>query len=238
MADQNEDDNSGTFASPPCFMHELDPAYQNLPAASAAEQQLDLKRWRKAERDRLVKQRLALDTELRRQQGAQIAANLEAAIGSVEGLTVSAYWPFRGEPNLVDFMKRLAGRGGRCALPVVVAHGKPLLFRIWADGDSLGRGVWNIPIPREDAEVAVPDVVIAPVIGFDRGCYRLGYGGGFYDRTLAALAKKPRLFGVGYNQAAIATIYPQWHDIPMDKVVTETGVICPVEDRLADGHGR
>ena len=121
---------------------------------------------------------------------------------------------------------------------MVVAHGKPLLFRIWADGDSLGRGVWNIPIPREDAEVAVPDVVIAPVIGFDRGCYRLGYGGGFYDRTLAALAKKPRLFGVGYNQAAIATIYPQWHDIPMDKVVTETGVICPVEDRLADGHGR
>lgn len=76
-------------------------------------------------------------------------------------------------------------------------------------------------------EEMVPEIVIAPVVGFDSDCFRLGYGGGFYDRTLAALPRKPRLFGVGYAQAAISTIYPQPHDIPMGMVVTEDGVVHP-----------
>ena len=87
------------------------------------------------------------------------------------------------------------------------------------------RGVWNIPVPRANAKIVLPDVVIAPLVGFDPSCYRLGYGGGFFDRTLAVLHTAPRVFGVGYSQAALATIYPQPHDIPMDVVVTEDQVI-------------
>lgn len=89
------------------------------------------------------------------------------------------------------------------------------------------RGVWNIPVTGEDAEVVAPDVLIAPVVGFDANCYRLGYGGGFFDHTLAAMTMKPRVFGVGYGQAAIATIYPQAHDIPMQAMFTEGGLLAP-----------
>lgn len=224
MTEQNNDDPAGTFASPPCFMHEVDSAYMGTGSITDSEQRTDVMRWRKAERERLIKERLALATHIRRQHGERITGRLEEAIGNVNGLTVSTYWPFRGEPDLRSFMKMVESRGGRCALPVVIAWDNPLVFRVWATGDPLGRGVWNIPIPKEDAEVVVPDVVVAPVIGFDRACYRLGYGGGYFDRTLAALPKKPRVFGVGYSLAIIPTIYPQWHDIPMDAVVTEESV--------------
>ena len=111
--------------------------------------------------------------------GDQIAASLERVIGDVQGLIVSAYWPFRGEPDLRGFMAAFSARGGRCALPVVVERGKPLVFRLWSPGEPLARGVWNIPVPVASEEV-VPNVVIAPVVGFDRACYRLGYGGGFF----------------------------------------------------------
>jgi 5-formyltetrahydrofolate cyclo-ligase len=82
-------------------------------------------------------------------------------------------------------------------------------------GDQLVRGVWNIPVPA-DGEAVIPDVVIAPVVGFDRACYRLGYGGGFFDRTLAAMTDFPRKMGVGYAQQVIQTVHPQPCDIPMD----------------------
>ena len=88
-------------------------------------------------------------------------------------------------------------------------------------GDRLEKGVWNIPIPAEGTPV-IPDVVLAPVVGFDPQNYRLGYGGGFFDRTLAALPAKPLVIGLGYASQAIATIYPQPHDIAMDRIVTET----------------
>jgi 5-formyltetrahydrofolate cyclo-ligase len=107
-------------------------------------------------------------------------------------------------------------------LPVVVEKTAPLIFRLWRAGDPLTRGVWNIPIPASSVE-RVPDVVIAQVLGLDRQGYRLGYGGAFYDRTLTALTKKRRAIGVGYSQAAVATIYPLRHDIPMDVIVTEEG---------------
>jgi 5,10-methenyltetrahydrofolate synthetase len=173
---------------------------------------------------------LAISSRERRDFDKSIATRLHAEIGPVKGKVVSAYWPFRGEPNLHPFMKEVHARGGHCALPVVVRRGEPLVFRSWSPGDPLDCGVWNIPIPKAGARVLVPDVVIAPVVGFDRACYRLGYGGGFYDRTLAALPERPHVYGVGYSFAAIPTIYPQWHDVPMDLVVTEAGLVTAVPD--------
>ena len=180
-------------------------------------------RWRKGERERLIAARIAAAAAQRQSWSASIAEGLDLAIGRVDGLIVSAYWPFRGEPDLRAWMKSVTGRGGTCALPIVIEKGKPLIFRSWQEGEPLERGVWNIPIPSGGATV-LPDVSIAPVVGFDQGCYRLGYGGGFFDRTLAALPKKPRVFGVGYTLQALDTIHPLAHDIPMDAIITEAGV--------------
>ncbi|WP_421989625.1 5-formyltetrahydrofolate cyclo-ligase [Roseococcus sp.] len=212
------------YASPACFLHEVDPDYLGYPPEPDAEQRRDVARWRKAERERLIALRLAVDPQTRRQESEAIAAGLDAALGEVAGRIVSAYWPFRGEPDLRPWLERIHARGGRCALPVVVEKARPLVFREWTPGAALARGVWNIPIPAEGAEV-VPEIVIAPVVGFDPGAYRLGYGGGFFDRTLAAMAVRPRVLGVGASRAAISTIFPQPHDIPMDAIVTERDIL-------------
>jgi 5,10-methenyltetrahydrofolate synthetase len=204
-------------------MHEVDPAYTGLADAADPRQQKDVMRWRKATRERLIAARLAISADQRQVMAERIGQYVEATIGDVNGLSVSCYWPFRGEPDLRGLMERIASLGGQCALPVVVERGHPLIFRAWSPGEPLEKGIWNIPIPSAGAELT-PDIVIAPVVGFDRGQYRLGYGGGYYDRTLAAMTHRPRFLGVGYAQAAIGTIYPQWHDIPMDMVVTENGV--------------
>lgn len=182
-------------------------------------------RWRKSERERLIGERLAMAVEDRIRSSHEITLRLEHAIGEVKGLVVSTYSPFRGEPVVRDFMNRIKARGGRTALPVVRARGQPLEFRLWSPGDPTEKGVWGIAIPSERAEVVQPHVVIAPVVGFDRACYRLGYGAGFYDRTLASLEKRPLVFGVGYAQAAIPTIHPLPHDIPMDAIVTPVGLL-------------
>ena len=186
----------------------------------------DLQAWRKAERTRLLQARMDIPRDERDELTARIAARLEELIGDPAGLVVSAYWPFRGEPDLKPMLARLRERGATTALPVVVKKAHPLAFRAWKSGDKLERGVWNIPFPAGGEEVA-PDVAIAPVVGFDRSCYRLGYGGGFFDRTMAALSRQPRFFGVGYALQEIPTIFPQDHDIAMQAVVTEAGVVRP-----------
>jgi 5,10-methenyltetrahydrofolate synthetase len=214
----SDDDRPAGFASPPCFMHEFEEV--------DSQQRTDVMRWRKAERRRLIEARLALDSKLRRRHTARIADRVEELIGDARGLTVSAYWPLRGEPDLRALLARLAAAGARTALPVVAAPKAPLVFRAWRPGEPLKPGVWNIPEPSEGAEVT-PDVVIAPVVGFDAACYRLGHGGGYFDRTLAAMAARPRVLGVGYALARIATIFPQPHDIPMDLVATEDAVHPP-----------
>lgn len=175
--------------------------------------------WRKAERQRLIEQRLAISADLRSERTVAIEAGLDQALGTVAGDIVSLYWPFRGEPDLRTWASEVIARGGRIALPVVVEKAAPLIFRLWKPGDRLVKGVWNIPIPAE-GEPVLPDAVIAPLVGFDAEKFRLGYGGGFFDRTLAAMPEKPRLVvGVGYAESRLETIHPQPHDVPMDRIV-------------------
>jgi 5-formyltetrahydrofolate cyclo-ligase len=190
----------------------------------------DIMAWRKAERRRLIEERLAIDADQRRRCASEIMIKLSHFIGELSGRSVSVYWPFRGEPDLRRWMESLAERGGSCALPIVIEKNAPLVFRIWKKGDKLVSGVWNIPVPADGAEV-VPNIVIAPVVGFDMACYRLGHGGGFYDRTLAILSPPPIIIGVGYAQAAITTIHPLPHDIPMDVIITERGITAPEPPR-------
>ena len=217
------------FASPPCLMHQRDSVSGNLMAEADSQQRTDVARWRKAERERLIALRLAIPAEERRRHSWRIAGWLDQALGDVAGRIVSAYWPFRGEPDLRPWLEGLAARGAVGSLPVVVQRHAPLAFRSWARGEALQPGVWNIPVPANGTDVT-PDIVIAPVVGFDAACYRLGYGGGFFDRTLAALPRRPRFIGVGYASQAIRTIYPQAYDVGMDMVVTEAGIVSPAAE--------
>lgn len=217
MSAPDDERGPGEYASPPCFMHELQADFREMPRQLPAE----VKRWRKAERERLIAARLALPADTRAAYAQTIAAKLDRLVGQLAGETVALYWPFRGEPDLRGWAETVRARGGQIALPVVVEKGQPLIFRIWRPGEKLEKGVWNIPVPAA-GEPVVPDIVVSPVVGFDAHNYRLGYGGGFYDRTLAALPRRPRVIvGVGYAMQRIATIYPHEHDIAMDAVVTE-----------------
>jgi 5,10-methenyltetrahydrofolate synthetase len=185
--------------------------------------QREIAPWRKTERERLIAARLSVPADIRAGHSQAIAAALDAVIGDIAGKAVSLYWPFRGEPDLRPWMETLPGRGATGLLPVVVEKARPLIFRAWNKDEPLGRGVWNIPIPEQGPEIT-PDIVIAPLVGFDPECFRLGYGGGFFDRTLAAIGKPVVVIGVGYGQQEIASIRPQSHDIAMDAIVTENAV--------------
>ena len=203
------------YASPACLAHELDADY----TGGAEPGPRELARWRRGERERLIAARLAVPAAERAAVAEGVARALDEMVEPGPGAVISAYWPFRGELDLRGWLERAVARGATAALPVVVAKGRPLVFREWRPGAAMARGVWNIPIPAEGAEV-IPDVVVAPLVGFDPGCYRLGYGGGFYDRTLAAIPRPRLVIGVGLPLAEIRTIHPQPHDIPMDAVVT------------------
>ena len=230
MTGEQDNECCGTYASPPCYMHEVDPAYVGL---VDPQQRTDVMRWRKAERERLLKQRLAIPSEIRRQRDILISGHLEQAIGDAAGLAVGIYWPLPSDPDLGGLLQRLAARGARIALPVIMGPDEPLIFRTRTIDQG---GPCDIPRPADEAEVELSDVVIAAALGFDPWCHRLGTGNGCLDRTLAALPKRPRTFAVGYSEAAMATIYPQPYDIPMDSVVTEDGVISGPS--VVDDDGR
>ena len=222
-----DDDTPREYASPPCLAHQIDPAYVNPPAVDPQQVQ-DVARWRCAERIRLLAERAALPVEVRRAAAVAIADHLDQLLATrfatITGLTISAWWPIEAELDLRFWLASLAARGARGALPLVVARASPLMFRVWTPETRMERGFWNIPVPA-DGPYITPDITLAPVVGWDAAGYRLGYGGGYFDRTLAAIAPRPLAIGVGLQTARVATIYPQPHDIPMQVVVTETGIV-------------
>ena len=181
-----------------------------------------VKAWRRAERERLIALRLGLSAALRREWSECIAAALEALLAEYPG-TLGAYWPFRAEFDPRPLLERAVAEGRLVALPAVIDKKGPLEYRAWRPGEALVDGVWNIPVP-ERRRVVVPAVVLAPLVGFDEACYRLGYGGGYFDRTLAALSPRPLAIGVGFAAQLLATIHPQPFDVPMDVIVTEAGM--------------
>ena len=183
----------------------------------------DLKAWRKAERERLVSARAALARETVDEWRVRIDAALERSFPGLARGVVAFCWPIRNEYDARHLARTLRERGALTALPVVVAPKTPLVFREWHPGIELATGALDIPYPKDSREV-VPTAVLLPMNGWDRAGYRLGYGGGFFDRTLAAAAKRPAVIGVTYEMARMETINPQPWDIPVDFVVTERGV--------------
>ena len=179
----------------------------------------DLKSWRKDMRARLIEARMAVPADARTEAATAISERL---VGLVKpGQVFSFYWPMKGELDFRPLAARLHAQGITPALPVVVEKGHPMVFRPSAPKAAMRRGIWNIPEPATD-ETVVPDVTLAPVVGFSDDGYRLGYGGGYFDRTLAVLAPRPLAIGVGLDIQRIDTIRPMPHDIRLDAIMTET----------------
>jgi len=183
----------------------------------------ELKDWRKSNRERLIAARMALSAATLEEYRQRIDRSLELSFPGLARSRLGFCWPIKHEYDARHFARTLRERGALTALPVVVAPKTPLKFREWHPGVKLAVGPLNIPYPVDSAEIQ-PSAVILPMNGWDPKGYRLGYGAGFFDRTLASLAKRPVVIGVSYELARLDTIYPQEWDIPMDYVVTERGV--------------
>ena len=183
----------------------------------------ELSSWRKGERSRLLRERDALTAEVLAERRGRMDIHIERAFPDLVHGVLAFCWPYRNEYDARHLAAALRRRGAKTAMPVVVAPKTPLIFREWHPGVELAKGPLGIPYPAASPEV-VPDYVLLPMLGWDGDGYRLGYGGGFFDRTLASLAKRPRVIGVAYEEAYLKTIQPQPHDIPVDFVVTERGV--------------
>src|SRR5262245_6259012 len=177
-----------------------------------------LKAWRKTERTRLVAVRAALDAATLERHRLRIDAHLLRAFPGLASAKLAFCWPIKGEYDARHLARTLRERGALTALPVVVAPKQPLAFREWHPGVELASGPLDIPYPKNSPDV-VPNAVLLPMNGWDQGGYGLGYGGGFFDRTLASYPKKPAVIGVTYEMARLETIHPQSWDIPVDWVV-------------------
>jgi 5-formyltetrahydrofolate cyclo-ligase len=183
----------------------------------------DLQTWRQSRRNLLLERRKALTLAERVRCGEVVTQELLQHVPELAQASVGFYWPFRGEMDLRELAKSLHQSGARLSLPVVVEKAKPLEFWSWEPGAKLVPGIWRIPVPAE-RELASPTILIVPLLGFDEAGFRLGYGGGYYDRSLAVMRPRPFTIGVGYEIGRLSTIYPQPHDVPMDVIVTEAGM--------------
>lgn len=183
----------------------------------------EIKAWRKAKRAELIATRESFARESREAWSERISASLEQGIPVPARAVVGFCWPHRSEFDARFVVRRWRDRGAIAALPAVVGKAQPLEFRHWWPGAPMKHGVYDIPFP-DGTEVLAPDVALVPMNGFDAQGYRLGYGGGYFDRTLAALDRRAIAVGISYEALRLPTIHPQPHDIPMDFVVTESGI--------------
>ncbi len=187
------------------------------PEALAARRQ----EWRKAR----IQARKAMPADARSAADAVIDARLRAALNAIEGGILGFYWPIQGEfdaqPAVAEWLAGGASRDSRrAALPVVVARHQPVRFREWTPATVLQPAGFGTFVPSA-GEWLTPTILVIPLVGFDDARYRLGYGGGYYDRTLAAATPKPRTVGIGYAAGHLATIHPQSYDLQLDVVITD-----------------
>ncbi len=141
------------------------------------------------------------------------------------GMIVSGFAAIRDEINPAELMAWVHAEGFRLALPVMIGKGKPLLMRAWSPGDALEAAAWGIAEPLDDKPEVDPDIVLVPLLAFDARGYRLGYGGGFYDRTLAKLrAQKPVIaVGLAYDEQKVDAVPIDAYDQRLDWVLTPSG---------------
>ena len=180
--------------------------------------------WRTQQRAQLLAARGAASAQDRAAWSAAINALLNEALDLQASCVLGLCWPYRAEFDARPLAARLRAKGVRSALPLVRGAGMPLEFRHWWPGVAMEKGVYDIPVPR-DTPILLPDVLLVPPVGIDAQGYRLGYGGGYFDRTLAAMARKPVCIATAFEISRIDSLDPQAHDVRMDFVVSETGIL-------------
>jgi 5-formyltetrahydrofolate cyclo-ligase len=193
--------------------------YQMSQADLITEEKAALRRASIATRDALSREERAA--------AAEAVAVRPFPVAVPAGAVVSGFMPMKSEFNPLPLMRKLADAGARLALPVVAGRGKPLIMRAWAIGEALAAGVWGIREPKPEAPEVAPDILLVPMLAFDRAGHRIGYGAGYYDMTIMALrAKKPVIaVGVAFAAQEIAMIPATPRDARLDLVLTEREVI-------------
>lgn len=189
-----------------------------------------LKGFRQALRERSIAAREAMDPAVRSALAARIRSRLAELIARVEPRRLGFCWPVRAEVDLRDLVGEWLARDALrvAALPVVIGAGAPMTFRRWVPGCAMVPDAYGIDIPAA-GETIVPDCLVLPLVAFDDAGYRLGYGAGHFDRTIAAMAAAgaaPTLIGIGFELTRCPTIRPQPHDAPLDWLVTDAGIFA------------
>lgn len=180
--------------------------------------------WRKALRREMVAQRSLLSAAEHQRLSASIVECLQSTFVMPESFAFC--WPIKHEPDVRGIVEVWQKAGARAALPVVVAEDTPLRFRSWTSGSRLAEDRYGIPTPV-DGEWLVPALILLPLNGFDPAGYRLGYGGGYFDRTLASMSPRPLTVGVGFEINRVDSIRPEHHDQRLDWIVTEACAFRP-----------
>jgi 5-formyltetrahydrofolate cyclo-ligase len=184
-------------------------------------------------RQRLVAERLALPD--RQQRCDLLQRVMRIWLVGRPDTVIGAYWPIKGEFDPLPALHRWKEDGElqgepqlrRIGLPVVDKLHKTLKFHAWFPGCPMEEDAYGIPKPK-DTEVIVPTLLFVPCVGYGAGGYRLGYGGGFYDRTLAKLEPRPFTVGLGFTTGYLDDFEPEPHDVPLDAILNDNGVVWPV----------
>ena len=179
--------------------------------------------WRKSVREKIIADRMAVSVALHRQWSLAISAALQQGFPGLKKMKIGLYWPFRGEYDPRDAVRYFMEAGATLALPEVIDKNKPLCFREWWPDAPMKTGAYDILVPH-GTQCIQPDALIIPMVGFDAQGYRLGYGSGYFDRTLATYSTCPRTIGVAFELQRLDNVHPQLHDIAMQYVVTEAGI--------------
>jgi 5-formyltetrahydrofolate cyclo-ligase len=186
----------------------------------------DLVRHKASLRAQARERRAQIPASYARAAADRVAARLEDELPLAPGTTVAGYWPLAGELDPRPALDRLRARGHAQALPRLDGHDQPLLFLAWDDGDELGPGTFDLLEPHPSRPVRLPGIVLVPLLAFDRRGGRLGYGKGYYDRTLGYLreqALSPFAVGIGFAAQEVDRVPTGPLDVPLDGVITETG---------------
>ena len=210
----------------------MDTSSGDSPRKSGLIPQADKSSWRR----HLVDQRLRMGDHEDRSDWLQRV--LRVWLVERSDTVIGAYWPIKGEFDVLPALFRWqeAGREGDAleapiqrgiGLPVMNPEDKTLKFHAWYPGCPMEPDAYSIPKPK-GAEILVPTLLFVPCVGYGPGGYRLGYGGGFYDRTLAQLTPRPFTVGLGFANAFLPDLEPEPHDIPLDAIFNENGVVWPL----------
>jgi 5-formyltetrahydrofolate cyclo-ligase len=173
-------------------------------------------------RQSLLAHRQAITPEVRNQWNVSIRSQLLAWCERHPVQTLGVFWPIRGEPDLRPAYEDLAARNIRLALPMVQGKEAPLLFVEWTPGDPMTKDAFGVSVPVA-VTPTLPEALLIPCVGFNKQCFRLGYGGGMYDRTLA-IAPRPITAGIGF-ECGLADFEADSHDVALDAVLTESALM-------------